>query len=171
MNDDISFGASWDGFAKWVTVLVTGTGIALLLTPLFHLEGAVLSLVGILLLLISGLTWLWAPTGYRLGPSSVVVTRPASNVEIAYDDIAQTEVVDGRETLRGAIRTFGDGGLWGYYGAFWSRKLGTFRIYARRLRGPLVLFRTTAGRTIVLAPTDPDLFLAELTERREVTQV
>ncbi len=53
--------------------------------------------------------------------------------------------------LKGAIRTFGNGGLFGFYG--WYFKKGPFRLFATRL-GPLVEV-VVEGRRVVVSPDAP----------------
>jgi hypothetical protein len=57
--------------------------------------------------------------------------------------------------LFGALRTFGNGGLFGYYG--WFYKKGAFRLYATR-RDRLVEV-VIDGKRVVVSPDEPARFL------------
>jgi len=57
---------------------------------------------------------------------------------------------------RGLLRVAGSGGLFGYFGRYWSRDLGGFRLMATRRTG-LVLVETSGGR-VVLSPGEPAAF-------------
>src|SRR5262249_29856517 len=67
--------------------------------------------------------------------------------------------------LAGALRTFGVGGLFGYYGAFWSPSLGSFSAYLTR-RKSFVLVDTRAGR-MLLSPSDAGAMLDALRAAKE----
>lgn len=66
--------------------------------------------------------------------------------------------------LGGALRTFGSAGLFGHFGSYRSPALGSFRLYATRGDG-FVLLETERG-PVVLTPGDPDRFYAEIAARR-----
>ncbi len=57
--------------------------------------------------------------------------------------------------LRGAVRTFGNGGLFGYYG--WYYKKGPFRLYATRTDRLVQV--GIDGKRIVVSPDDPQRFV------------
>ena len=54
------------------------------------------------------------------------------------------------------IRTFGNGGLFGYYGKFYSSKLGNITLYATQSRNR-VLIKTIHGTQIMITPDDLSL--------------
>jgi hypothetical protein len=60
--------------------------------------------------------------------------------------------------LRGAIRSFGNGGLFGFYG--WYYRQGPFRLFATR-RDRLVGI-VAGGKRIVVSPDEPALFVEGL---------
>ena len=57
--------------------------------------------------------------------------------------------------LRGAVRTFGNGGLFGYSG--WYYKKGAFRLYATR--SDRLVEVVIDGRRIVVSPDEPQRFV------------
>jgi hypothetical protein len=65
------------------------------------------------------------------------------------------------EGLRGAVRTFGNAGLFGISGWFWSRRLGAFRAYATD-PARVVLLRYRDGRKVVVTPGDVQHFVARV---------
>lgn len=72
--------------------------------------------------------------------------------------IAVTGEPDG---LRGAIRTFGNGGLFAISGWFWSRRLGAFRAYATD-PARVVLMRYRDGRKVIVTPGDVQHFVVRV---------
>lgn len=65
------------------------------------------------------------------------------------------------EGLRGSLRLFGNGGLFGITGWFWNRRIGRFRAYATD-PGRVVLLRYRDGRKVVLTPHDVQHFIVRL---------
>jgi hypothetical protein len=98
----------------------------------------------------------FAPRAYTLDRSALTVERWVLPVRIPLRSIRRTATIDATE-LRGAIRTFGSGGLFGIYGRFWSRKFGHFRMYATRSKGFVII---EAGTRYLLTPNSPAAFVA-----------
>ncbi|MBS4044542.1 MAG: hypothetical protein KGZ59_12085 [Chitinophagaceae bacterium] len=65
-----------------------------------------------------------------------------------------------KEKLKGTIRTFGVGGLFGYFGKFYNNKIGVMTLYATR-RSNYVLIKTSANKKIILTPDNPEDFVKE----------
>jgi len=65
------------------------------------------------------------------------------------------------EGLRGSVRLFGNGGLFGITGWFWNRRIGRFRAYATD-PGRVVLLRYRDGRKVVLTPHDVQHFIVRV---------
>jgi hypothetical protein len=124
---------------------VPGTGIAA-----FVVAGAVVATIG--------LAWALAPKGYKILGPRLIVERPLRRIEIPLATVRTAVADDG--ALSGARRVAGSGGLFGYYGRFWSRRLGAFRAYVTRRTG-LVVIDTDAER-FVLSPEPVGRFLEAL---------
>jgi hypothetical protein len=65
-------------------------------------------------------------------------------------DVTEVAVLP-RRWLVGAVRTFGNGGLFGWYGWFWKK--GPFRLYATRTDRLVEVL--VGGRRVVLSPDEP----------------
>lgn len=111
-------------------------------------------------LLVYGISYLFRPTGYTVTPEELVIRRPIGNVRLKREEIRSVELVE-RNQVSGSIRTFGVGGLFGYYGHFANFNLGRMTWYATRRDHP-VLVRTVLGRKIVLTPDNREDFVAAL---------
>jgi membrane protease YdiL (CAAX protease family) len=158
------FGAPWD------RQLLTST-IALLaviaVTAIAGTAGALqANLRGVALavtLFSSGVAigaWALAPRGYAIGEGRLRILRNGWRpVEVRLDEIRAVSLLD-PDALRGSLKLFGMGGLFGYYGIFRSPSLGSYRLHATRGAG-LVLVRTSA-HTHVLTPEPPDDFAEAL---------
>ena len=62
--------------------------------------------------------------------------------------------------IKGALRIFGNGGLFGITGLYWNKNLGKFRIFATDPKKSVVL--RLHDRTVVVTPDEPQAFLQEL---------
>jgi hypothetical protein len=110
----------------------------------------VIALVVFVLLVLG--TWLFAPSGYSVDGTSLRILRPASKKSIPLNEIESVRAIEKAE-MRGSIRTFGVGGMFGYYGKFSAPQLGNLQMYATQMRN-LVLVKLHTGKLIVLSPDD-----------------
>lgn len=106
------------------------------------------------------ITWGFSVRGYSIEHGRLVVQRPFLSRSIALGkDIA---AVHDPEAAKGAVRIAGNGGLFGYYGSFRSKKLGLFTAFATDWKFGVVV--RTGGKTFVVTPEDPEMFISRLTE-------
>ena len=159
-----AYSTSWDNLVKGMT-----TGIFALLVSLIVVFGIVLNsllFTAALIILfgsIPSVTFLWAPRGYELYDNLVVVKRPIGDAKIAFAQAASRW----KWTWWG-LRLFGSGGLYGYYGIFMFKGIGTVRMHATN-RHKLVLVTDVNGRKHLLSPDDPERFIQH-TQTRFSTQ-
>ncbi len=114
----------------------------------------------LMLLTVYASAYLFSPLAYEITADAVVIHRPIRNVLIPLHTITSVEPA-GRDRLKNAIRTFGVGGLFGYYGKFLNRAIGNMTWYATR-RDQGVLLTTRDNQKILLTPDDPDRFIRML---------
>jgi hypothetical protein len=107
-------------------------------------------------------TFSLAPRSFAVEGGQVRIERPLRPIAIPVRRIRSAGLLP-PGALRGALRLGGSGGLFGYYGRFWSRTLGAFRLYATRREG-LVRIDTPDER-FVLSPDAPERFLEEVLAR------
>lgn len=166
------FPASWDR-TLWITTgVATGAllgalaavAVVLLRVLPASTPGAMAAAGLVLGLLVAtlGVAWGLAPRAFAIEGRALRIERPLSAIEVPLGSIRAASAVPD-ESFRRAIRVAGSGGLFGYYGRFWSRPLGAFRLYATRRTG-LVLV-DTAGERFVLSPDHPERFLEVLRQR------
>jgi hypothetical protein len=93
--------------------------------------------------------------GYGLSARVLEVRRPLWSRSFA---LAELQSVNGDpEVFKGALRLFGNGGLFAFTGYFWKRRLGLYRAFATDPERAVVLKFTR--RTIVITPDDPLRFI------------
>jgi len=97
--------------------------------------------------------------GYSITEAAIQVQRLLWSTSLPLEGLVA--VTGEPEGLRGAVRVFGNGGLFGISGWFWSRRLGRFRVYATD-PGRVVLLRYRDGRKVVLTPGDVQHFVVRL---------
>jgi len=68
------------------------------------------------------------------------------------NEIKEIKVLEFHD-LTGLVRTFGNGGLFGYYGKFYSRKQGKMTLYTTR-RDNRIMIITKADKKIIISPDD-----------------
>ena len=96
----------------------------------------------------------YAPQRLEVGESQIVILRRYRSITIPLAEVQSIERLPDN-ALRGALRMGGNGGLFGYYGSYYTRKLGSFTLYATSFTG-LFLIRKLDGRKIVISCAEPD---------------
>lgn len=139
-------------------LLVVGGGVAAAaLTAGDDGLGPALASVPVAVLLVAVLvTWALAPVAVSIGAGAVMLERRLRPTRILLSEIRAVGIL-GEQPLRGALRTGGSGGAFGYYGRYWSRRLGPFRLFATRT-DRLVLLDTASARYL-LSPEPPEPFV------------
>jgi hypothetical protein len=100
------------------------------------------------------LCYLFAPQKYSIDKDNFIVHRPISNKVIPLDSIMDVRTVNVSE-LKGMIRTFGVGGLFGNYGKFYCQGLGSVTMYGTQNKNFILI--KTGSRKILITPDDLSL--------------
>jgi Bacterial PH domain len=103
------------------------------------------------------IAWLLRPVNYRITNDELIVYRLLRSVHIPLKNIRRSEKIDSNQ-ISWSLRTFGVGGLFGYYGRFRNQALGAMIWYATRKDKP-VMIQTIHDEKIILTPDDPAQFL------------
>jgi hypothetical protein len=119
---------------------------------------------GVLALIFLGI-YAWSPTGYEIADGNVVIRRLIGNVRIPVSGIRDVRIAT-RDDLRGSMRVFGSGGVFGYYGRFRNGS-ETSQWYVTD-RSHAVVLATDAG-TVIVSPDYQSRFIAALGTRRAPT--
>jgi len=101
--------------------------------------------------------YLYSVQGYGLYDNKLIIRRPYKDRIINLADIAEVRPVEHSE-FSGTIRTFGNGGFFGYYGWYYNTHLGKMNWYVTQRKNK-ILIRTNGGEKIIISPDD--LGLAE----------
>ncbi len=107
--------------------------------------------------------WLYRPEAIEITDDALVIKRKISTISIPYADIVQIALPENND-LRLAVRTFGNGGLFGYTGKYYKQPYGSMTWYCSQ-RKNYVLLETTAGKKIVATPDERDAMVSDLRRR------
>jgi hypothetical protein len=97
-------------------------------------------------------SYLFSTQNYLIDNNELVIKRPISERRISIADIEEIRLV-GEADMTGTIRTFGNGGLFGYYGKYYNKTFGSMTLYTTQ-RANRVFIRTNSGSKIIISPDD-----------------
>ena len=158
----MTYKTSMDTFAKGITIGVTILFAVIIFQQYSLIKNAgqeIHSYTTVALLLIYFIAFAFRPLNYKLTTDELTIHRPFLDVKIKRSQIKNVELLNSGD-IGLTIRTFGVGGLFGYYGKFANTKLGSMTWYATR-KDKTVLVQTVDNRKIILTPDDPDKFVAD----------
>lgn len=101
------------------------------------------------------LCYLYAPQAYTVESDKLSIIRPIGNIDLALNNFSSVRLVDKSE-IRTLVRTFGVGGLFGYFGFYYSSSMGKLSLYTTQ-RKNRVLIEQKEGRKVILSPDDASL--------------
>ncbi|ELY2011317.1 hypothetical protein SL057_002387 [Flavobacterium psychrophilum] len=159
------FKATLDKTAKLLTVGITLLFLGIAIGPkLFgKSENAEIPiLISFILFLTYIISYAFSPKSYELNGTNVIIKRPFNNVTLNRSQIKNILKLENGK-LTWSIRTFGVGGLFGYFGKFWSKEFGNMTWYATR-RDKAIMIITKENKKIVLTPDEVEKFINEFTE-------
>ncbi|WP_291403973.1 PH domain-containing protein [Daejeonella sp.] len=148
----MKYKASLDKTAIIITILVS------LLFGALIIFNFILPLA-ILLLIVYLICWHLKPLSYEIKAEEIIIRRLIKSVHINRADIENLTLID-KDKLSGTIRTFGVGGLFGWYGKFSNNELGDMSWYLTRRDKPILIISKT-GKKILISPDDAEAFSKE----------
>lgn len=155
MEQTKKYNADWSPAVWLVTLFVFG----LFIFFLFRTAAMTIYPALGLGIIIAG-CFLFAPIGYILSGSAVIINRPMGRLQIDFASIEQARRIDKKE-LGFVLRTGGVGGLFGFFGHFHSSKLNTFKGYTTNSKN-MVLLTNKNGEKTILSPSCPDDFIQSI---------
>lgn len=115
-----------------------------------------------ILLLVYGFCYAMRPISYTLSNDTLTINRLIENVRFRLEDVDKVEAIK-KEDLRFVMRTFGNGGIFGYIGKYYHSNFGSMTWYATRLSN-YVLITMKSGKKIILTPDDSS-FVGDLASK------
>lgn len=146
------FPASYDRTTKIIStaICVLVLGIALAIQNVL-----VVCLFFVAMMLAYG----YSPRGYTVAGKSITVKRLLRTIHVSLEDAREARMATA-DDVRGCFRLWGSGGVFGYYGLFWTSRLGKCTWYVTARERPVVV--VTASKTTLFSPDDADGFLAAI---------
>ena len=157
----MEFKASLDKLSKIISVTVAVLLILIAAIQVDVLFEARSAGAAITIALVIGIIFIAAALrakGYYVDGKQLIIRRGLFDVRIPRRDIISVELLD-RSDLKGAIRIFGVGGMFGYVGTYANLKMGSMTWYATRRDRPVLI--RTSKKKIVVTPDEPELFLQQ----------
>ncbi len=155
------FKAPWGNTLITITALTCGLLLVIMLMGLFTGPRSQPVWIGCMIILPLTIllgSALFTVRGYTLTANTLYIQRLLWRTPIALENL-QAAVYD-PQAMNNSLRTWGNGGLFGFTGHFRNQKLGRYEAFATDLKRTVVL--TFPNRKIVLSPDDPDTFVHRL---------
>jgi len=159
----MTYKASFDNLSKIATIFYTILLAVIFVVPLNLItdesgdENAIFAIVAFMAFYI--ITYGFSTKDYQITPDEIIVRRLFGNVKIKRSEILSVEIKE-KAQIGSMIRTFGNGGLFGYWGKFSSSKLGSMTWYATR-KNRIILIKTINKKRIVITPDEMEQFVAD----------
>ncbi len=152
--------ASLDTVAKVITAGVTILFACLILSSTIDdsRSDASIYIPAILLIAYIG-AWFYSPLKYAITGNSIVIYRPIGSITLPRTSILKAEIQP--KGFPFAIRTFGVGGLFGYFGSFYNFDSGNMKWYVTN-RNNTIVITTKHGKKIVISPDEKEAFVNDL---------
>jgi len=149
-NERLFPAARYDGLAKAVTVVCCALLLAIALIP--HMPWIV-PVIDVLVVLVA---YAYSPRGYIVADGSITVKRLVNNVVLPLGSLREARAVSPAD-LRGAMKLWGNGGMFGYYGVFRTSQFGRCTWYLTGKANAVVV--VTGSKTFLFSPADVGGFL------------
>lgn len=148
----MKFSVSLDKTAKYLSLFIALFVAATLIgTFLLSEDRQTILIVGPIVSVTIFLAYLWKPSYYEVTSEHVIVHRLIGATKYERSRIINVRAGEPDE-IKNAIRLFGSGGMFGYFGKFRNQHLKTFVLQCTR-RDNLVMIFTDKGLK-VLSPDD-----------------
>ena len=137
----------WIGFSAWLLWKIYTSDVATeMLIELIILNVLMLPIM----IICEGL----APQRLEIYEKKLVILRRYKSITIYADEVLSVDPLP-KNALHGAVRTWGVGGFFGYFGHYYVSKIGPFKLYATSLDN-LFLIRLANGKKIVISCSEPE---------------
>lgn len=97
-------------------------------------------------------TWAFSPKGYEIRNGKLTIKRIIGDFDIGLHEIIGVKELTTEET-KGTIRTFGVGGLFGYFGRFYIPKIGRVIFFATQRKNKVLIIKKDE-KQFILSPDD-----------------
>lgn len=113
--------------------------------------------IGFGLLILCGVCYLYSPASYSISEEGIKVERRAGTLVIPANEIKNVRLPNDKE-LNFPIRTFGNGGLFGYTGRYYTKHIGSMMWQCTRRDRQIIIERHNK-LPLVISPDEPAKFV------------
>jgi hypothetical protein len=155
--EDQTFGAHHDR----MTQIISGSVVVVLVAgPLIAMgSGTVAVVLALVSVAVIALAYAYSPRSFEISDGTFRVKRLVGDIEFPLTSLRFVRDANPAD-FRGCVRLWGSGGLFGYYGLFWSKALGKSRWYVTDRSKAVVV--TDGSQTVLVSPEDHDGFVAAI---------
>lgn len=146
------FAASYDRTA----IVITTLAVVVMLAAVLMSQSAI---VAVLTTGILAVSWAYSPSRYEVHGRDIIVFRAIGTVRLGPVEMIRPATAD---DLRGTLRLWGSGGLFGYFGLYRTSTLGRCWWYVTNRGNTLIA--TTSDGAVLVSPDNVSGFLAMLPE-------
>lgn len=100
------------------------------------------------------------PLGVTLNDGDIIIDRRIKPVVIPIAEIKQVRAVS-EDDMRYSIKTMGNGGVFGYTGAYYNKKMGKMSWYCSQRKNYILIERTN-NKKVIVTPDDPEALLRDV---------
>jgi hypothetical protein len=123
-------------------------------------EFAFATAFGLFMLMIPVIAFFYRPKAYVITDDALLIKRIAGNYRIPLS-VIKSVIAASREDMRITIRTFGNGGLFGFTGHYRNSRFGRMRWFVSQRQNYLVI-ETSEGTKFVISPDEPEVMEDDL---------
>ncbi len=161
MKNRTVFKAPWSRSLKWMTGLLVSflvliAAFGLTTGPRYLLTWSLSMVVMPLTILLGSACFMIR--GYEVASGKLLVQRLGWRSSLDLTKLTAVEIDP--EAMKGSLRTFGNGGLFSFSGAFWNRRLGLYRAFVTDPGRAVILH--FGPKTVVVTPDDPEALAEKL---------
>jgi len=154
---DQTFGAHHDRMTQIISRSVV---VVLVVLPLIAMRsGAVAVGLALVSVAVIALAHAYSPRSFEISDGTFRVKRLIGDVVFPLTSLRFVRDANPAD-FRGSVRLWGSGGLFGYYGLFWSKALGKSKWYVTDRSKAVVV--TDGDQTVLVSPEDHDGFVAAM---------
>jgi hypothetical protein len=123
-------------------------------------EFAFMTAFGLFMILLPVITYFYMPRFYVVTDEALLIKRRAGNFRIPISSINKIELAS-KEDMRLTMRTFGNGGMFGFTGYFRNSKFGKMRWFVTQ-RTNYIVITTNDQKKYVVSPDEPEMMADDL---------
>ena len=123
-------------------------------------EFAFMTALGLFMILLPVITYFYMPRFYVITDEALLIKRRAGNFRIPLSTIDRVESAT-KEDMRLTMRTFGNGGMFGFTGYFRNSKFGRMRWFVTQ-RCNYIVVTTKDQKKYVISPDEPEMMVDDL---------